>query len=349
MPPTQSIEHVVVGAGPAGLRAAQVLAEAGREVVVFERRPTVGPKTCAGGLTHKSIRELEALGLPPQAGVTLVAHGTFRGEGPFPLRARRAVVRTLSRAELGTWQAEWARRAGAEIRTGCAVSELDLAAKTLVVGDRRIRYRHLIGADGSTSAVRRALGVPSPRDYFAGEFNVRGLGLPQLLVAMDSAALANGYFWIFPHHDYTSIGAGVNKHLVPASVVRPYLERRARELGVDLGATPFEGATIEVHHTGFDFPDDVHLVGDAAGCASSLTAEGIYPALVTGEEVARGILEPGFPRPKTTAWMRKKAAHARVERVWSRRWSRELTFSLLHHIWRRAPTRRWLTRAALGE
>lgn len=37
---------------------------------------------------------------------------------------------------------------------------------------------------------------------------------------------------------------------------------------------------------------DVHLAGDAAGVVSSLTAEGIYGALVTGEEVARAILEP---------------------------------------------------------
>lgn len=49
---------------------------------------------------------------------------------------------------------------------------------------------------------------------------------------------------------------------------------------------------------GVEFPGSVYLVGDAAGTASALSGEGIYGALVLGEEVARSILEPGSPRPK---------------------------------------------------
>ena len=41
----ESVEHLIVGGGPAGLRAAQVLAEAGREVLVLEKRAEIGPKT----------------------------------------------------------------------------------------------------------------------------------------------------------------------------------------------------------------------------------------------------------------------------------------------------------------
>ena len=66
----ESIDVVVTGAGPAGLRAAQVLAEAGREVLVVERQARVGPKTCAGGLSPKTVRELQPLGLPPGLGRT---------------------------------------------------------------------------------------------------------------------------------------------------------------------------------------------------------------------------------------------------------------------------------------
>jgi len=75
----ERVENLVIGAGPAGLRAAQVLAEAGREVLVLEKNRQVGPKTCAGGLTRKAVRELAALGLPADLGLESVGHVAFTG------------------------------------------------------------------------------------------------------------------------------------------------------------------------------------------------------------------------------------------------------------------------------
>lgn len=337
------VEHIVVGAGPAGLRCAQVLAAAGREVVVLERHAQIGPKTCAGGLSAKAARELELLGLPSDVGRSCLAHAAFAGEPLVPFAPEHAVVRTVARHTLGTLQARWARDAGAAIYPDAPVSAIDLAARTLVAGARRMRYDRLIGADGSTSAVRRALRLPSPRDFYAGEFNVAGLSLPNLLVALDDAALASGYFWIFPHERYTSVGAGVHKRLVAPSRVRPYLERRLAALGVDTGGTAYEGATIEVTHHGFDFPHGVHLVGDAAGVASGLTAEGIHAALVTGEEVGRRILEPAYPSPKTRAWLRIKRAHDAVGRLWLTRAGRQLSFAAMPWLCRQPITRRWVS------
>lgn len=339
----ETVEHIVVGAGPAGLRAAQVLAEAGRDVLLLEKNEEVGPKTCAGGLTVKAVEELRALGLPAEAGRGLLAGALFpRREQITPLEPDRAVVRTLARRRLGQYQAEWARAAGAEIRTSTPATEIDLEARTLRAGDRRLRWRHLIGSDGARSSVRRALGLPSPRAFFAAEYNIPGLDLEELYVANDSPELGNGYFWVFPHEDYTSIGAGVHKSVIPPAAVKPYIHRRMEALGVDPGETPYEGATIEIDHPGFDFPGGVHLVGDAAGTTSGLTAEGIYAALVTGEETARRILEPGYESPKTRAWMRVKRVHDAIGRSWTWRWARGLSFAALPAICTFPPTRRWI-------
>ena len=339
----ESIEHIVVGAGPAGLRAAQVLAEAGRDVLVLERNANVGPKTCGGGLSTKAVRELRALGLPEKAGLTSVAHASFRGERAIPLDADYARIRTLSRERLGRYQAEWTSAAGAEIRTGSAVHRIDLEARTVAYDGRVVRYRHLIGADGSGSAVRRALRLETPRAFFAGEFNVPGPRQFDLGVAFNSEVLASGYFWVFPHEEYTCIGAGAHKGKVRPSVIRPFIERQMAALGVDPGDTPYEGAAIEVEFVGFDFADGVHLVGDAAGMPSGLTAEGIYPALVSGEEVARRILDASFPMPKTRTWLRIKRAHDGLGRLWLQRSARELSLSLLHALCRLQPSRRWIS------
>lgn len=311
----ETVEHVVIGAGPAGLRAAQVLAEAGRDVLVLEKNPEIGPKACAGGLTRKAVAELAPLGLPAGVGLESVGHVAFTGGPARTLDAEASVVRTVPRRELGALQLTWTRAAGAEIRAGVAATRIDLAERTLRAGDRTIRYRRLVAADGADSAVRRSLGLAYPRGYFAAEYNVPGLRLLPLRVECDPGALANGYFWVFPHARYTSIGAVAEKQLVAPGAVRRYLNHRARALGVEIETVPFEGATLEVQFAGFDFPNGVHLVGDAAGVPSSLTAEGIYSALVTGEETARRILEPQYPSPKTARWLRTKGAHDRLARA----------------------------------
>ena len=343
------VEHLIVGAGPAGLRAAQVLAEAGREVLVLEKRSEIGPKTCAGGLTPKTVRELEPLGFPRDAAVASVGHIAFAGGRAVALDAAATVIHTIARRQLGRLQLGWARAAGAEVVAGVAAVGLDLASKTLRAGDRQISWRHLIGADGADSAVRRALSLPSPREYFAAEYNVPGLRLTPLRVECDPAALANGYFWVFPHVDYTSLGAVAPKHLVPPVALRRYLDARLDTLGVARTTVPFEGATLEVAYHGCHFPDGVHLVGDAAGVVSSLTAEGIYAALVTGEEVARGILKPGTPAPKTALWLRTKRRHDRLARWLARPGPRRATLRALARVAAapslRRPLANWFLRA----
>ncbi|MEP6686738.1 MAG: NAD(P)/FAD-dependent oxidoreductase [Gemmatimonadales bacterium] len=342
------VEHLILGAGPAGLRAAQVLAEAGREVLVLEKRAEIGPKTCAGGLTTKTMRELRSLGLPPAATLAGRGHVAFAGGRPVVLDAELTLVHTISRRELGRHQLQWAHAAGATVRAGVAATAIDLAERTVSAGGRRIRWRHLIGADGADSAVRRTLRLPSPRAYFAAEYNVPAVRLEPLRIECDPDVIANGYFWVFPHEAYTSLGAVAPKRLVPPAALRRYLEGRCDGLGVTLGGVPFEGATLEVAHHGCHFPGGVHLAGDAAGVISSLTAEGIYAALVTGEEVARRILDPRAPSPKTANWLHTKRWHDRLARWLARPSMRNRMLSLFATIGEmqrlRRPLASWLLR-----
>ena len=93
---------------------------------------------------------------------------------------------------------------------------------------------------------------------------------------------------------------------------------------------------------GFHFPGDVHLAGDAAGVASSLTAEGIYAALLTGEEVARHILSPGYQAERTRRWLGVKRRHDRLERALQFPPARAAVLPALARVARWRPARRRL-------
>jgi geranylgeranyl reductase len=335
----ETVEHLIAGAGPAGLRAGQVLAEAGREVLVVEKHAEIGPKTCAGGLTRKAVTLLRELGMPERAGLSRIGQVAFAAGPAVVLDPERTIVVTLSRRELGRYQAGWTRAAGAEVRADCPLRELDLTRRTALAGDTRVQWRHLIGADGADSAVRRALGLPSPRVYFAAEYNLRGVRLEPLRVECDPR-LGGGYFWVFPHQDYTSVGAVASKHIVRPALLRAYLDSRLDGLGLARRGEPFEGATLEVDFRGLHFDGRVHLAGDAAGVPSSLTAEGIYSALLTGQEVARGILDPSYVSHRLNRWLRVKRRHDRFATFLQRPSARAVALPVLDRLARWQPARR---------
>ena len=50
------LDLVIVGAGPAGSFAAELLAKGGAKVVLFDGRPEGEPKACGGGVTSKALK-----------------------------------------------------------------------------------------------------------------------------------------------------------------------------------------------------------------------------------------------------------------------------------------------------
>jgi menaquinone-9 beta-reductase len=113
---------VVIGGGPAGAAAAIRLAEAGREVLVFERTEAAHHKVCGEFLSVEALGALARLGLDPAAlgaapiDRVRVTAGVRTVAAPLPFPAAGLSRRTLDAALLAR-----AAEAGAKVRRGARV------------------------------------------------------------------------------------------------------------------------------------------------------------------------------------------------------------------------------------
>jgi len=317
MQPASSLhtQTLIVGAGPGGLACARLLAEAGHQVLVAERNPSIGPKVCAGGITWSGLirmvpGELIERSFPAQVIRTACQRIVVRETNP--------IVATVNRTDLGQWMAEQAEAAGARIMTGARVVEIGRGRAKLVTGTRslEIRFQTLVGADGTASLVRRFLALP---------VNRAGMGINVQLPGrrrdmewhLNPRFFGPGYGWIFPHRNTVSIGAFVDRAGLTASRLKTGFLAWARQQGFEPLSAPIRAALVGSDYQGFAF-DNVFLVGDAAGLASGLTGEGIYPAMISGQAAARRILDPDYPALEIQRMVKRQKRHHTVVRLAAR-------------------------------
>ncbi len=310
---------IVVGAGPAGSTAATVLARRDRDVLLLDRASFPRDKVCGDGIPPGTVAILNDLGMAE----------SLRGAGFHPIDTLRLVS-----ARGRDWRLRFKpRKSGAAfviaprlrfdellrahaIASGASFQLAQVRAPLVEDGrvtgvraeidgvEHDLRARVVIGADGATSAIARALLPDKPpeqhravaiRAYLDG-FEA----LPRTVEFHFGARFAPGYAWVFPLGD-RSANVGV--------IVRT---DRFKRRGVAIGALLREfvdgaelrrrGARVEVLHdvATWQLPlaapvrtprafDGAVLAGDAARLVDALTGEGIHGAVVSGQLAAEAV------------------------------------------------------------
>ncbi|NJD78553.1 MAG: NAD(P)/FAD-dependent oxidoreductase [Candidatus Methanoperedens sp.] len=301
----EKYEVVIIGAGPAGLRAARVLSEGGKDVLVLEKNRIIGPTVCAGGLTIKNF-DFVPKNIIDKTFNYMVLHTAKR---TYDVDMGSHPVFTVDRGKLGQWMSKEAQKAGAEVRTECRVSEIK--DDHVLVNDKEIGYDYLVGANGSNSIVRKFLSIPVNKTLIAVQYMSK-TPRTDLEIFLEDFKNVIKYDWIFPHSGFTSIGMGgwTNN----AAMLRRSLDELCDKLSVE--KTKFEAAHINFDYRGFAFGNRF-LAGDAAGFTSGLTGEGIYPTILSGEEVARGILNKSYAYPGIKHLLKTKSSQENLLRILS--------------------------------
>ncbi|CAL9347267.1 geranylgeranyl reductase family protein [Streptomyces sp. enrichment culture] len=286
---------VVVGAGPAGASAAYAAAVAGRRVLLLEKAELPRYKTCGGGIIGPSRDALPpGFELPLRDRVHAV---TFSLNGRFARtrRSKRMLFGLVNRPEFDQRLVEYAREAGAEVRTGVAVARVeqhgaavpDRRTVAVVLADgETVLGRSVVGADGSASRIGAHVGVktdqvdlgleaeipvpPSVAEDWAGR------------VLIDWGPMPGSYGWVFPKGDTLTVG--VISARGEGAATRRYLD----DFVARLGLAGFEPAISSGHLTRCRSDDSplsrgrVIVCGDAAGLLEPWTREGISFALRSG-------------------------------------------------------------------
>lgn len=329
MPPTSDAaprrcDVLVVGGGPSGATAAYWLAAAGHDVVLVERKAYPREKTCGDGLTPRSVRQLEDMGLADE----LAAAG-HRYEG---LRSH-AFGRTLelrwpehpelpghgyviTRKDLDALVADRAAKAGADVWQRCE-AVAPIIEGGLLRGGRilrkddpdggtvEVRARYVIVADGANSRFGRELGTSRNRAYPLG-MAIRGYWtsprhdepwIDSWLDIRDKAGnVLPGYGWIFPVGDgRVNVGIGLLstfhqwKAVNTTHLLESFVDFAPGSWGLspETACGPATGGRLPMGLSVGPHSGPTYLVvGDAGGTINPFNGEGIAYAYETGRLAA---------------------------------------------------------------
>lgn len=316
-----TFDFLIIGAGPAGSFAAELLATQGAKVALFDGRQDGYPKPCGGGVTSKALKAWPHL--LNAVGRTVTELDLYSASGKKLHLELKEPFAIYSRVVLDSYLRDRAQLAGAQV-----IREKISARKTTRTADGwRVKTessndydgRFLVGADGANSGIgKRLAGALAPSDMEVA-FGYR-TPLPANFDAPTVVAFLPGwvgYAWAFPRPDHISFGIATtqeafehealdnllwkfmtgyylkgqghgcdfwsNNQTTKGNAVRQELEETAERY-----AARIPGLEASTWLTRKVSGPDWALLGDAAGFADPVTGEGIYYALRSAELFAEG-------------------------------------------------------------
>ena len=272
-----STDVFVIGGGPAGLAAAIAARQQGFRVVVADGARAPIDKPCGEGLMPDGLAALEKLGISvgaengyPVSGIRFLSAGlgvdASFPNGAFGVGVRRPVLHRLI--------AEHAAGVGIDFLWETPVT--GISRDGVLLPDRKISARWIIGADGSNSRVRRwtqldAIRKRDCRYAFRQHFRVA-----PWTNRMELHWGRYGQIYVTPvSQDQVCVALiSRNPKLRLGEALQRFPELQARLDGAEV-SSPEKGALTATCKLKRVSRENVALIGDASGTVDAISGEGL--------------------------------------------------------------------------
>ncbi len=308
-----ALRVAVVGGGPAGSSAAEVLVKAGIDTYLFERKLD-NAKPCGGAIPLCMVDEFD---LPPEiidrrvrkmkmispSNVEVNIGSTLK-DGEYIGMCRREVLDGFLR--------DRAEKLGTKVING-TVHKLQLPdndkdpyvlhyadhSKEGLQGEAKtLKVDMVIGADGANSRVARAIDAGDYNYAIAFQERIRIPDdkmayyeeLAEMYVGDDVSP--DFYAWVFPKFDHVAVGTGTMRpNQARIKELQKGIRTRAAKRIEGGEIIKVEAHPIPEHPRPRRVVGRVALVGDAAGTVTKSSGEGIYFAAKSARMCAETIVE----------------------------------------------------------
>ena len=328
---TEKFDAIVVGAGPAGTTAAQVMAKNDINVAVIERGEFPGSKNVIGGVLYvKTLNDLmpEVWKEAPLERRIVQHSYCLMADNEHTMVSHKNTAQadelsgyTILRSKFDRWYAKKAQEAGATLITKTNVTEL-LSDKGRITGvrtDRGDLFGNLVivGEGANTMLCEKAGLIPKPRpdqmaiavkeivslpsDRIQERF---GLGKAEGAAIYYIGALFKrlvGFGFLYTNRDSLSVGYGAIISTMMKEQIKPYdlMERFKQDPAVEpflRGGLLKEYQAHMIPEAGYPgmpklYSNGVLVVGDSAMLANPVTGEGANLAVLSGRMAGEAAVE----------------------------------------------------------
>jgi geranylgeranyl reductase family protein len=288
----------VIGSGPSGASAAFYCAEKGLKTVIIEKEVLPRYKTCGGGFVFRGRKNM-AFDISEVVESEFKAVDIVFAEKKLKFKTTRhePIITMIMRDSFDHLIVKKAEELGVDLFQGEALIGIETGdVATLKTSTTELKAKYVIAADGALSPTAKLMGWPETRMMcpaleYEVEVSVEEFEKHKDSARFDIDAAPLGYGWCFPKKNHLSIGVGNFMKSKKNPKLREYYNKYLNYLGIkEIISSESHGFIIPISPRSDGFVrENVFLIGDAAGFADPVTAEGISNAILSGKLCAEAI------------------------------------------------------------